>query len=137
MSGDLHLTVIGNLTADPELHHPPGGGPVTSVIVASTPRHYDRSAGVWANEDTIYLRCTAWRQTARHIAASLRKGDRVIVYGKLQQRSYPTIGGGNKATLELDIEDIGPSLRHRTASPDRANQPVAGHAAADPLTNQR
>ena len=118
MTNDLALTITGNLTADPELNHSRGGTPVASVIVATTPRHYDRAADIWADEETIYLRCTAWRHTAQNIAASLRKGDRVLVRGKLRQHTYTT-DTGSRSTFELDIDDIGPSLRHRTAQPGR------------------
>ena len=132
MTNDLALTITGNLTADPELNHSRGGTPVASVIVATTPRHYDRAADIWADEETIYLRCTAWRHTAQNIAASLHRVDRVLVHGKLRQHTYTT-DTGSRSTFELDIDDIGPSLRHRTAqtgpgrqhNPDTAPSPPA------------
>ena len=114
MTNDLALTITGNLTADPELNHSRGGTPVAAVIVATRPRHYDRATDIWADEETIYLPCTAWRHTAQNIAASLRKGDRVLVRGKLRQHTYTT-DTGSRSTIELDIDDIGTSLRHRTA----------------------
>jgi single-strand DNA-binding protein len=131
MTNDLVLTITGNLTADPELNRSRGGTPVATLIVATTPRHYDRAADIWADEETIYLRCTAWRHTAQNIAASLRKGDRVLVHGKLRQHTYTT-DAGSRPTFELDIDDIGPSLRHRTAQTGPGSQPDADAAPAPP-----
>jgi single-strand DNA-binding protein len=133
MGQDSHLTLTGNLTADPELHYTRTGTAATSVIVASTARHYDRDADIWVEEDTIYLRCTAWRRTAQNIADTLRKGDRVLVTGKLRQHTYTT-GDGAKSTLELDIDDIGRSLRgHPKPLPgDRAAAAAAEHGTSGP-----
>jgi single-strand DNA-binding protein len=121
MTNDLILTITGNLTADPELNHSRDGTPIATLIVATTPRHYDRAADMWADEETIYLRCTAWRHTAQNIAASLRKGDPVLAHGKLRQHTHTT-DTGRRSALELDIDDIGRSLRHRTAQTGPGSQ---------------
>jgi single-strand DNA-binding protein len=133
MTNDLVLTITGNLTADPKLNRSRGGTPIATLTIATTPRHYDRAADIWADEETIYLRCTAWRHTAQNIAAFLRKGDRVLVHGKLRQHTY-TADTGSRSTFELDIDDIGPSLWHRTAHTPR-RQHDADTAPSPPARN--
>jgi single-strand DNA-binding protein len=115
MAGETTLTIVGNLTADPELRFTPAGHAVADFTVASTPRNYDRQAGAWRDGEPLFLRCTAWRQLAEHAAESLTKGTRVIVTGRLRQRSFELAEGGTRTVTELDVEELGPSLRHCTA----------------------
>lgn len=111
MAGDTVITVIGNLTADPELRWTQSGAAVADFTVASTPRTYDRNAGEWRDGDTLFMRCSVWRDTAENVAESLRKGMRVIVQGRLTQRSYDTQQGERRTVVELQVDEIGPSLR--------------------------
>ena len=115
MAGETTLTIVGNLTADPELRFTPAGHAVADFTVASTPRNYDRHAGQWRDGEALFLRCTAWRQLAEHTAESLTKGTRVIVTGRLRQRSFELAEGGTRTVTELDVDELGPSLRHSTA----------------------
>ena len=115
MAGETTLTIVGNLTADPELRFTPAGHAVADFTVASTPRNYDRDAGAWRDGEPLFLRCTAWRQLAEHTAESLTKGTRVIVTGRLRQRSFELAEGVTRTVTELDVDDLGPSLRHSTA----------------------
>ena len=115
MAGETTLTVVGNLTGDPELRFTPAGHAVADFTVASTPRNYDRDTGQWRDGEPLFLRCTAWRQLAEHTAESLTKGTRVIVTGRLRQRSFELTEGGTRTVTELDVDDLGPSLRHSTA----------------------
>jgi single-strand DNA-binding protein len=131
MTNDLVLIITGNLTADPELNHS-RGTPVATLTVASTPRHYDRAADIWADEETIYLCCTAWRHSAQSIAASLRKGDPVLAHGKLRQHTHTT-DTGSRSALELEIDDIGRSLRQRTAQTGPGSQHHADTAPSPPV----
>jgi single-strand DNA-binding protein len=114
MAGDTTITVVGNLTADPELRFTPSGAAVANFTVASTPRTYDKEANEWKDGDALFLRCSVWRQTADHVAESLAKGDRVIVQGRLKQRSYETREGEQRTTYEVDVEEVGASLKFRT-----------------------
>ena len=115
MAGETTLTIVGNLTGDPELRFTPSGHAVADFTVASTPRNYDRDAGAWRDGEPLFLRCTAWRQLAEHAAESLTKGTRVIVTGRLRQRSFELTEGVTRTVTELDVDDLGPSLRHSTA----------------------
>jgi len=115
MAGETTLTIVGNLTADPELRFTPSGHAVADFTVASTPRTYDRERGEWRDGEALFLRCTAWRQLAEHAAESLTKGTRVIVTGRLRQRSFELTEGVTRTVTELDVDDLGPSLRHSTA----------------------
>ncbi len=115
MAGETTLTIVGNLTADPELRFTPAGHAVADFTVASTPRSYDRQAGQWRDGEPLFLRCTAWRQLAEHAAESLTKGTRVIVTGRLRQRSFELTEGVTRTVTELDVDELGPSLRHSTA----------------------
>ena len=115
MAGETTLTIVGNLTGDPELRFTPAGHAVAEFTVASTPRSYDRQAGQWRDGESLFLRCTAWRQLAEHTAESLTKGTRVIVTGRLRQRSFELTEGGTRTVTELDVDELGPSLRHSTA----------------------
>ena len=124
MAGDTIITIIGNLTADPELRFTSSGAAVASFTVASTPRTFDRQAGEWKDGETLFMPCQAWRQMAENIAESLTKGTRVIVQGRLVQRSYTTREGENRTVVEMQVDEIGPSLRYAKAQV--ARQPRGG-----------
>lgn len=115
MPNDTVLTVIGNLTADPELRYTPNGQAVANFTVASTPRVFDRQASEWKDGEPLYLRCNIWKEPAEHVAESLCRGSRVIVSGRLKQRSYETREGEKRTVVELEVDEIGPSLRYATA----------------------
>ena len=115
MSGETVITVIGNLTGDPELRFTPSGAAVANFTVASTPRTFDRQSNEWKDGDTLFLRCSIWREAAESVAESLTKGTRVIVTGRLVQRSYETREGEKRTVIELEVDEIGPSLRYATA----------------------
>ncbi|NLT26998.1 MAG: single-stranded DNA-binding protein [Microbacteriaceae bacterium] len=115
MAGDTIITVVGNLTADPELRYTPNGLAVANFTIASTPRIFDRQANEWRDGEALFLRASVWRDFAENVAASLTKGQRVIAQGKLKQRSYETREGEKRTTFELDVDEIGPSLRYATA----------------------
>ncbi|MDR6691494.1 single-strand DNA-binding protein [Microbacterium sp. 1154] len=119
MTGETPLTIVGNLTADPELRHTQNGLAVVNFTVASTPRAFDRQANEWKDGAPLFLRCSAWREFAEHIAGSLTKGARVVVTGRLVQRSYQDREGNNRSSLELEVDEIGPSLRYATAQVTR------------------
>ena len=127
MAGETMLTLIGNLTADPELRFTPSGNPVASFTVASTPRTFDRQAGEWKDGETLFMRCSIWRDAAENVAESLTKGTRVIVQGRLVQRSYTTREGENRTVVEMQVDEIGPSLRYAKAQVQR--QPRGGSPA--------
>ena len=112
MAGDTVLTIVGNLTADPELRYLPSGVAVASFTVASTPRTLDRHSGEWRDGEPLFLRCRLWRQPAENVAESLTKGARVIVQGRLKQRSFETREGEKRTVIELDVDEVGPSLRY-------------------------
>jgi len=115
MAGDTTLTVIGNLTDDPELRFTPSGAAVAKFRVASTPRFMDKASGEWKDGEPLFLACTVWRQAAENVAESLQRGARVIVSGRLRQRSYETREGEKRTVIELEVDEIGPSLRYATA----------------------
>ena len=115
MAGETVITIVGNLTADPELRTTRDGGAVANFSIAATPRVYDRQSDQWVDGDALFLRCTAWRDLATHCAQSLSKGMRVIAQGRLQQRSYQAQDGSNRTVIELQVDEIGPSLRYATA----------------------
>jgi single-strand DNA-binding protein len=123
MAGETVITVIGNLTNDPELRFTPSGQAVASFTVASTPRTMDRQTNEWKDGDTLFLRCSVWRQAAENVAESLHKGFRVIVQGRLKQRSFETREGEKRTVVELDVDEVGPSLRNATARVNRAGRP--------------
>ena len=127
MAGETVVTVIGNLTADPELRWTQSGAAVADFTIASTPRTYDRNAGEWRDGDTLFMRCSVWRETAENVAESLRKGMRVIVQGRLTQRSYDTQQGERRTVVELQVDEVGPSLRRARAQVTR-NQAQAASA---------
>ena len=120
MAGETIITVVGNLTADPELRYTQGGLPVANFTIASTPRSFDRAANEWKDGEALFLRASVWREFAEHVAGSLTKGSRVIATGRLKQRSYETKEGEKRTSIELEIDEIGPSLRYATAQVTRA-----------------
>jgi single-strand DNA-binding protein len=115
MAGDTTITVIGNLTDDPELRFTPSGAAVAKFRVASTPRFMDKQSGEWKDGEPLFLACTVWRQAAENVAESLQRGARVIVSGRLRQRSYETREGEKRTVIELEVDEVGPSLRYATA----------------------
>ncbi len=115
MSGETVITVIGNLTDDPELRFTPSGAAVTKFRIASTPRTLDKQSGEWKDGEPLFLACTVWRQAAENVAESLQRGARVIVSGRLRQRSYETREGEKRTVIELEVDEVGPSLRYATA----------------------
>ena len=119
MAGETIITVVGNLTADPELRFTPSGAPVANFTVASTPRTFDRNTNEWKDGDALFLNCAVWRQAAENVAESLTKGMRVIVQGRLRQRSYETREGEKRTVVELEVEEIGPALKYATAKVTR------------------
>lgn len=119
MVGETVVTVVGNLTDDPEIRNTPSGDAVAHFTVASTPRTFDRQSNEWRDADTLFLRCSAWRQTAEHVAQSLARGTRVIVQGRLHQRTYETREGEKRTVIELEALEIGPSLRYAAATVSR------------------
>ena len=118
-AGDITVTVIGNLTNDPELRFTPSGAAVASFTVASSSRVLDKTTNEWKDGETVFMRCSVWRQYAENVAESLTKGTRVIVSGRLKQRSYETREGEKRQVMELEVEDIGPALRFATAKVNR------------------
>jgi single-strand DNA-binding protein len=122
MAGETVITVIGNLTNDPELRFTPNGAAVVSFTVASTPRTMDRATNEWKDGDALFLRCSAWRQMAENVTESLTKGSRVIVQGRLKQRSYETREGEKRTVVELDVDEVGPSLRYATAKVNKTSR---------------
>ena len=131
MAGDTVITIIGNLTADPELRWTQSGAAVADFTVASTPRTYDRNAGEWRDGDTLFMRCSVWRDTAENVAESLRKGMRVIVQGRLTQRSYDTQQGERRTVVELQVDEVGPSLRRARAQVTRTTPSGGGGYQSD------
>ncbi|GAB3913271.1 single-stranded DNA-binding protein [Kibdelosporangium lantanae] len=126
MAGDTTITVVGNLTADPELRFTSSGAAVASFTVASTPRTFDRQSGEWKDGEALFMRCSIWRQAAENVAESLTRGARVIVSGRLKQRSYDTREGEKRTVIELEVDEVGPSLRYATAKVNRANRGEGG-----------
>lgn len=129
MSNDLVITVVGNITADPELRFTQSGLPVANFAVASTPKKFNRANNEWEDTETLFLRCSIWREYAEHVAASLHKGDRVIVSGRLEQKNYETEEGERRVSYELAVDEVGPALRYSTAEVSRV--PRAAQVAAD------
>ena len=126
MAGETPLCIIGNLTADPELRYTQNGLPVVNFTIASTPRTFDRQANEFKDGEALFMRCSAWRDMAEHIAGSLTKGMRVIAQGNLGQKSYQDREGNSRTSIELDIQEIGPSLRYATAQVTRAASQSGG-----------
>ena len=145
MANDVTLTIIGNMVSDPELRFTQSGAAVAGFTVASTPRTFDRQSGEWRDGEALFLRCSAWRDLATNVAESLTKGMRVIVQGRLKQRSYETKEGERRTVYEVDVEEVGPSLLFATAKvtrvasgtePRPARQPAGRTPPADPWAAQ-
>ncbi len=115
MAGETSITVVGNLTGDPELRFTPSGAAVANFTVASTPRQFDKQTNEWKDQETLFLNCSVWRQAAENAAESLQRGMRVIVQGRLKARSYETREGEKRTVFEIDVEEVGPSLKMATA----------------------
>jgi single-strand DNA-binding protein len=126
VAGDTTITVVGNLTADPELRFTPSGAAVANFTVASTPRIYDRQSGEWKDGEALFLRCNIWREAAENVAESLTRGSRVIVQGRLKQRSFETREGEKRTVVEVEVDEIGPSLRYATAKVNKASRSGGG-----------
>ncbi|MGY4859526.1 single-stranded DNA-binding protein [Cryobacterium sp. AP23] len=136
MAGETVITVVGNLTSDPELRYTQNGLAVANFTIASTPRNFDRATSEWKDGEALFLRASVWREFAEHVAGSLTKGSRVIASGRLKQRSYETKEGEKRTSMELEIDEIGPSLRYTTASLTRAQSAAArGAAPSSPQGN--
>ena len=121
-AGDTPITVVGNLVADPELRFTQAGQPVATFRVASTPRMRDAASGEWKDGDSLFLTCNVWRQAAENVAESLQRGMRVIVTGRLKQRNYETKEGEKRTVYEVEVDDVGPSLRNASAKVNRASR---------------
>ena len=147
MAGETIITVVGNLTADPELRYTQNGVAVANFTIASTPRLYDRQSGEWKDGEALFMRASVWREFAEHVASSLTKGSRVVATGRLRQRSYETKEGEKRTSIELVVDEVGPSLRYATAQIQRQSSggskpagaiddswssPAAGGAVQDP-----
>jgi single-strand DNA-binding protein len=134
------ITVVGNLTGDPELRFTSSGQAVANFTVASTPRTFDKQSGEWKDGEALFLRCSLWRQPAENVAESLSRGSRVIVQGRLKQRSYETREGEKRTVIELEVDEMGPSLRYATAKVQRMSRTTGGNSggsapADDPWTS--
>jgi single-strand DNA-binding protein len=125
-AGDTNITMIGNLTDDPELRFTPSGAAVAKFRVASTPRYLDRQSGEWKDGEALFLTCNVWRQAAEHVAESLQRGTRVIVSGRLKQRTYETKEGEKRTVFEVEVDEIGPSLRYATAKVQKMTRSSGG-----------
>ena len=127
MAGDTTITVIGNITGDPELRFTPSGAAVANFTVASTPRTFDRQSNEWKDGETLFMRCSIWRDAAENVAESLHRGTRVLVSGRLKSRSYETKEGEKRTVVELEVDEIGPSLRYATAKVNKAQRGSGGN----------
>ncbi len=126
MAGETIITVVGNLTADPELRFTPSGAAVANFTVASTPRTLDKATNEWKDGDALFLRCSVWRQAAENVAESLTRGMRVVVQGRLKQRSYETKEGEKRTVYEMDVDEVGPSLKYATAKVNKTTRGGGG-----------
>src|ERR1700712_859930 len=132
MAGETVITVVGNLTSDPELRYTQAGLAVANFTIASTPRNFDRASNDWKDAEALFLRASVWREFAEHVAGSLTKGARVVATGRLRQRSYETKEGEKRTSIELEVDEIGPSLRYATAQVTRAPGGSGGAGGARP-----
>lgn len=133
MAGETVITVVGNATADAELRYTQNGKPVANLTIASTPRNFDRASNEWKDGEALFLRASIWGEPAEHVANSITKGMRVIAQGRLKQKSYKDREGNDRTAIELEVDEIGPSLKYATAQVTRAasgsRQPVAAGSA--------
>ena len=127
-AGDTQITIVGNLVGDPELRYTPTGQAVATFRVASTPRFRDNTTGEWKDGDSLFLSCNVWRQAAENVAESLQRGMRVIVSGRLRQRSYETREGEKRTVYEIEVDEVGPSLRNASAKVVKSNRSGANYA---------
>jgi single-strand DNA-binding protein len=126
MAGETVITVVGNLTADPELRFTPSGAAVANFTVAATPRTFDRQTNEWKDGDALFMRCNVWRQAAENVAETLTRGMRVMVQGRLRQRSFETREGEKRTVVELEVDEVGPSLRYATAKVNKVSRGSGG-----------
>ena len=126
MAGETVITIVGNLTADPELRFTPNGAAVANFTVASTPRTFDRQNNEWKDGETLFLRCSIWREAAENVAESLTKGMRVVAQGRLKSRSYEDREGNKRTSWEMDVDEVGPSMRYATAKVTRTQRGGGG-----------
>ena len=126
MAGDTVITVIGNLTSEPELRWTPSGAAVATFTIASTPRTLDRQTQEWKDGESLFLRCSVWREAAENVAESLTRGSRVVAQGRLKQRSFETKEGEKRTVVELEVDEVGPSLRYATAKVTKAQRGEGG-----------
>ena len=126
MAGETYITLVGNLTRDPEVRFTAAGAAVANFTVASTPRVYDRQAGEWKDGDATFMNCSVWRQMAENVAESLQKGMRVVVYGRLKTNTWETQDGEKRSSLEVEVEEVGPALRYATAKVTRTSSGASG-----------
>src|ERR1700712_1447711 len=126
MAGETVITVVGNLTGDPELRFTPSGAAVANFTIVSTPRSFDKNSNEWKDGDTLFLNCSIWRQAAENVAEPLQKGMRVVAQGRLKQSSYETREGEKRTVVELDVEEVGPSLKYATAKVARVQRSGGG-----------
>ncbi len=136
MAGETQITLIGNLTADPELRFTPSGAAVANFTVASTPRTFDRQTSEWKDGESMFINCSVWRQYAENVAESLQKGARVIVHGRLKSRSYETREGEKRTVFECDVDEVGPALRYATAKVTRTTSGGSGGGGGQWQGNQ-
>lgn len=132
MSGETIITVIGNLTSDPEMRFTPSGAAVANFTIASTPRKFDKASSEWKDGETLFLRCSIWREAAENVAESLTRGARVIASGRLTMRSYETKEGEKRTVTELEVDEIGPSLKSATAKVTKAQRGQGGQLQPAP-----
>ena len=131
MSNETVVTVVGNLTEDPELRYTPSGAPIASFTIASTPRSFDRARNEWKDGEPLFLRCSLWRQAAENAADGLSRGTRVIAQGRLQQRSFETAHGEKRTVMELQVDEIGPSVRYASVKVTRMTRGSNEHDAGE------
>lgn len=126
MAGETVITIVGNLTGDPELRFTPSGAAVANFTVASTPRTFDRQSNEWKDGETLFMRCSVWRDAAENVAESLQRGTRVIVTGRLKSRSYETKEGEKRTVIEMDVDEVGPSMKYATAKVNKTSRGGSG-----------
>ena len=137
MSGEPITTIVGNLTTDPELRFPPSGAAVANFTIASTPRTFDRQSGNWVDGEALFMRCTVWNQYAENAAETLSRGVRVVATGRLKQRTFETRDGGSRTVVEMDVDEVGPSLRYATAKVNKVTRTLGDAVAGDDATTTK
>ena len=136
MSGETVITVVGNLTSDPEIRFTPSGAGVANFTIASTPRTFDKNSNEWKDGEALFLRCSIWREAASNVAESLERGMRVIAQGRLKQRSFETREGEKRTVIELEVDEIGPSVRYATAKVNRTQRASQQGGYGAPLADE-